>query len=118
MHMKYLTHTEIRKESIVMIEFENGRKEPYYITNIGPGTITKATMLIGHLISPMFKIPEYLFKESGYPDQNRFYIQNDDVKGKDKEVKGYRLLTKEEKDDLRLKIKDEKHFQILLPLLE
>ncbi|MFA6251541.1 MAG: hypothetical protein WC603_02870 [Candidatus Paceibacterota bacterium] len=112
--MKYLIHSEIDENSIILIEFEDGRKEPYFVKQKEVGSITGATMLLG------FKLVDLLENSKiPYPVSDvwtdRLYISNEKVKGKHVGIKGYRKLNPEEKTEWTVKLQRSER---LKPLLE
>lgn len=117
--MNYLTHTEIEEKSFIMIDFEDGKNIPYYVKKKAVGSLTKATMLIGH---EFVELLELVVLENGLKHihsvfGDRYYIENDETKGHNRNVLGYRLLSDIEKKDLEGKIIEIKELEFLLPLL-
>ncbi len=102
--MDFLKHSEISENSFVMIEFEDGAKEPYFVDQKRTGGITGATMLLGHKLSELIQNPK-LYPCSRTGSTDRFYIANEEVQGQHKGVLGYRKLNEKEKNEWQVKIK-------------
>lgn len=102
--MNYLIHSEINEGSFIMIEFEDGKKEPYFVDQKRTGGITGATMLLGHKLSEFISNPA-LYPCSCTGGTDRFYIANEETKGQHEGVIGYRKLEQEEKDEWQEKLK-------------
>ncbi len=112
--MNYLVHSEISENSFVMIEFEDGSKEPYYVDQKKTGAVTGATMLLGHKLSAFIKNPR-LYPCSRTGGTDRFYISNEETEGHHEGVIGYRYLSQEEKTEWQEKLK---LVEKLLPLYQ
>jgi hypothetical protein len=87
----------------------DGKEKPFYVARVGRGAITGATMMNGEFLESIISNPTNI----GYlkPDcsgNERLYIQNENQKGKHRDIDYYREMTPEE-----TKIWKEK----LLPLL-
>ena len=102
--MNFLTYSEINENSFVIIEFEDGKKEPYFVDQKRKGGISGATMLLGHKLSELIEKPK-LYPCSRTGGSDRFYIANEEVNGHHEGVLGYRKLRQEEKDEWLKKIK-------------
>jgi hypothetical protein len=92
--MEHLKETQIRENSFIMIEFENGEKRPFFVFKKKLGPVSKAIMILGlegSLTAPL--IPGWAF--------NLHYIATDGEDGKEKKVSGYRPLRKIEKELLK-----------------
>lgn len=111
-----MKNSEIKENSFIMIEFENGKKEPYFVDRKGPGSVSGATMLLGHTLSDLIKNPT-LFPCSKNGGTDRYYIANEKVTGKDSRVKDYHNLSKEEKRDCLNKLKPVTQLAPLLKIL-
>ena len=112
----YLTHNEIKENSIIVIDFESGTSSPYFVSQISIGAVTGATMLLGYGLSRLIVRPDlYPCSKTGGTD--RYYIANKNTKGgSNEEVNGYRRLQKEERNEWieKIKLADER----LHPLIE
>ncbi|MCX6757873.1 MAG: hypothetical protein NTZ44_03285 [Candidatus Nomurabacteria bacterium] len=105
----YLTEEKIKPNSFIMIEFEDGTKEPYFVNRKGVGCITEATMLLGRRLTDLVADPS-LFKPLNKTSDRvwcpeRFYIENKKRTGKHTGVNGYRKLRKSEKKQLARKVR-------------
>lgn len=104
--MDYLIHSEIHENSIIMIEFENGKNEPYFVDQKNIGAITGATMLLGYTLSYLIERPHlYPYPCTRNGSGDRFYIANENKKGHMEGVNGYRKLTQKEKNKWLKKLK-------------
>lgn len=112
----YLTEQQIPENSIVVIDHEDGKQTPYFVSKKGTGTITSATMLIGWSINNLISDPKIFTKKIC---TERYYIQNKEIKGHEKGVKGYRAISLEEKVPLILKLERRTElYEILQTLLK
>jgi hypothetical protein len=102
--MDYLNFSEIKENSFIMIEFEDGTKEPYFVDQKRKGGISGATMLLGHKLSELISNPK-LYPCSRTGGTDRFYIANEETKGQHEGVIGYRPLEQEEKNEWQEKLK-------------
>ncbi len=108
----YLKHLEINSNSVIVIDFEDGKQEPYFINRKSVGNVTGATMLLGR------KLNEIVLNPSLYPNsEDRFYIENEEVKGKNEGVKGYRRLIESEKKEWIEKISKIEHLKDLKEII-
>ena len=103
MNLNYLIHSEINEGSFIMIEFEDGTKEPYFVDQKRTGGITGATMLLGHKLSEFIRNPA-LYPCSRMGGTDRFYIANEKTKGQHEGVIGYRKLEQKEKEEWQEKL--------------
>ncbi len=103
--MDFLKHSEINENSFIMIEFEDGISEPYFVDQKRTGGITGATMLLGHKLSELIQKPK-LYPCSRTGSTDLFYIANEEAQGQHKGVLGYRKLNEEEKNEWKQKIKN------------
>ncbi len=110
----YLTEEQIAENSIVVIDHEDGKQTPYFISKKGTGTISKATLLIGWKLVDLISDPKPFVKKI---NTERYYIGNKETKGHHKGVKGYRFLTLEEKTDLIIKVQRIDSLQKIFELL-
>jgi hypothetical protein len=113
--MKHLTNLEISEQSFVMIDFEDGLTEPYFVAFKKDGTISGATMLLGRKLSDLINNPKLYPCSLGETD--RFYIENEKVKGKNRGVVGYRKMKQNEKEEWLTKIKKIERLSSLFQIL-
>jgi hypothetical protein len=102
--MNYLKYSEIFENSFIMIEFEDGTKEPYFVDQIRKGRISGVTMLLGHKLSELISNPK-LYPCSRTGGTDRFYIPNEETEGHHEGVLGYRQLEQKEKNEWQEKLK-------------
>lgn len=101
---EYLLCTELKPNSIIMIENIDGSTDPYFVHNIKIGSISQATMILGHKLAKLIKHPGlYPCSRIGLID--KFYIPNGNVRKQNEGVKGYRFLNKIEMNEWQNKIK-------------
>lgn len=98
--MPYLKHSEITENSIIVIDYENGKSEPYFVAFKRTGGITRGTMLLGQTLDNIVLRPQlFPFKHPG-GDVARFYAASDEhPDGGHKGVIGYRNLNQQEKEE-------------------
>lgn len=104
--MEYLTESQIKEKSFIMIELENGQKKAYLVFKKRVDKISGAMMLLGYLCEELLKKGNHLLPSNDRGISDRYYIALKGQPGKDRRVCGYRHLTEEEKNDLKKKLQD------------
>ena len=97
-----LKESEIKENSIIMIEFINGDCKMFYVNSKRTGNVTGATMLLGYLLEELIEGAKNNGPDSVWPivdkgQVDRYYIENENKKGSDERVREYRALTEIEK---------------------
>lgn len=114
--MSYLSHSEIKEKSIIMIEQKNGTKEPYFIARKEPAGKHGGTKLLGQKLSILIENPKLYPCTVGSEDNFYTGCQKFPDK-KDKSVNGYRKMNPDEKDEWHGKISAISHLKELVSII-
>jgi hypothetical protein len=112
--MLYLKEVEIKEQSVIVIEFENGSKAPYFVGR-KLGFEKDKMELLGIRLEQIVSCPEMFdnFKES-----DRFCIAMVGKKACNKGVKGYLPLNDEERKTWQGKVEGQPLFDDLMKALQ
>ncbi|MEI7689103.1 MAG: hypothetical protein WCI91_02855 [Candidatus Nomurabacteria bacterium] len=108
----YLKNEEIKKGHIFMIDFENGDSDPFYVSSVEPGESQGSTIYRGESLSFLLKIPNLFSVETNHISDKRYALGEPNRKNLG--LKGYRKMTKNEKEEWKEKIQK---IPLLQPLI-
>lgn len=116
--MEYLTESQIKEDSFIMIEFRDGKKMSFLVCKKKVINFSSAIILLGFLSEELLKKCDYFLPFSESKVSNQGHMTLDGAPRKDSQVCGYRVLNEQEKLELKKIIQEtdfsQKNYKTLL----
>ena len=112
----YLKNEEVEKGLVVMIDFDNGDSDPYYVSSIELGESLNSIVYRGESLSFLLKVPNIFSIETNKISDRRH--GTGEPNRKNAELKGYRKMTESEKKLWKDKIANIPPLKELINIIE